>query len=55
MTKGPIYQEDTEIVNIYTANIEATKYIKLILTIKGRNGQQCDNSRRIYSHTLNNG
>ena len=32
MTEGSIQQEDIIFINIYTANIAATKYIKQILT-----------------------
>ena len=36
MTKGSIQEEDTPIVNIYAPNIEATQYIRQMLTaIKG--------------------
>ena len=36
MIKGPIYQGDIIIINIYTSNIGAPKYMKQILTdLKG--------------------
>ena len=38
MIKGPIQEEDFTLVNIYTPNIGAPKYIRHILTRhKGRN------------------
>ena len=36
MIKGPILQEDIKIINVYTHNSTATKYIKQMLTdVKG--------------------
>ena len=37
MIKGSIQEEDITLVNIYTPNIGAPRYIKQILTDKGRN------------------
>ena len=37
MIKGSIQEEDLTIVNIYEPNIRVPKYIKQILTDKGRN------------------
>lgn len=32
MTKGSIHLEDIKIINVYTSNIRALKYIKQVLT-----------------------
>ena len=44
MIRGPIYQEDQVIVNIYVPYIGAHKHIKQKLRAKRRNKQQYSNS-----------
>lgn len=40
-----IEQEYVTIINIYTHNIRALKYIQQILTYEGWNGQNCNNTK----------
>lgn len=43
MIKGIIHQKDITLINIYTLNLGATKYIKQVLTEpKGSNLQKCN-------------
>ena len=44
MIRGPVYQEDKVIVNIYVPNIGAHKHIKQKLRAKRRNKQQYSNN-----------
>ena len=46
MIKGTIQQEDMTLVNIYTLNIGASKYIKQILTVIKREINRNNHSRR---------
>ena len=51
-----MHQEDITIINIYSLNIRAPKFIKQILTDpKGSNRQKYNNSRRHQYRTFNNG
>ena len=55
MIKGSIQKKDITFVNIYASNIDKPKYVKQILTPKGRNRQQYSNSREIQYPIFNNG
>lgn len=51
--KGPVHQEGVTIINIYSANMRAPKYMKQTLTWKEeRKRQQHSNSRRLQYSTL---
>ena len=56
MIKGSIYIEDITIMNIYTPNIGAPKYIKANTNrYEGRNIQQYSNSRRLQYLSVSSG
>ena len=44
MIKGSIQEEDVTVVNIYAPNIGAPQYVRQILTNKGENWQEHNNS-----------
>ena len=47
VTKVSIHQGNITIMNIYAPNVGAPKYLKQILTTKGRSRQQCSNVREL--------